>query len=145
MTSYDVEKWKKKFFLVFTRERGTLDLSQNPSAVLDIKNITLNPKATTRVGERILKANVKFWIIYVQVVAGRLNDFAKSILRARLLGNDDGAPGLFSSSKQDFDLIVKEVGAIIEAEKLLLSKVNESTTGGVDDEILPVFGCATSK
>lgn len=31
MTSFDVDKWKKKFYLVFTRERGILDLSLNPA------------------------------------------------------------------------------------------------------------------
>ena len=43
MTSVDVDKWKKKFFLVFTRERGVLDLSLNPNMPIELKNITLNP------------------------------------------------------------------------------------------------------
>ena len=41
--THDCDKWKKKFYLVFTRERGTLDLSLNPQAPVDIKNMTLNP------------------------------------------------------------------------------------------------------
>jgi hypothetical protein len=65
MTSFDVDKWKKKFYLVFTRERGTLDLATNPSQPLDHKNLTLDPHSATRVGLRILKTNVKFWIIYI--------------------------------------------------------------------------------
>jgi len=53
-TSHDCDKWKKKFQMVFTRDRGTLDLSLNPSLPVELKNMTLNPQSTTRVGNRIL-------------------------------------------------------------------------------------------
>ena len=43
MASNDLDKWKKKFFLVFMRERGIFDLTVNPSLALDLKNLTLNP------------------------------------------------------------------------------------------------------
>jgi hypothetical protein len=39
----DIDKWKKKFFMVFTRERTILDLSVNPCVPLDLKNLILNP------------------------------------------------------------------------------------------------------
>jgi hypothetical protein len=39
------------------------------------------------VGNRILLANYKFWIIYINVIAERLNDFAKATLRTRLFGD----------------------------------------------------------
>lgn len=52
--SHDCDKWKKKFNMVFTRDRGTLDLSLNPSLPVDLKNMTLNPQSSTRVGNRIL-------------------------------------------------------------------------------------------
>jgi hypothetical protein len=39
----DCDKWKKKFQMVFTRERGTLDLSLNPQLPVELKNMTLNP------------------------------------------------------------------------------------------------------
>ena len=50
----DCDKWMKKFQMVFTRERGTLDLSLNPQLPVELKNMTLNPQSTTRVGNRIL-------------------------------------------------------------------------------------------
>jgi hypothetical protein len=85
--SHDCEKWKKKFQMVFTRDRGTLDLSLNPQLPVEMKNMTLNPQSTSRVGNRILLANYKFWIIYINVIAERLNDFAKATLRTRLFGD----------------------------------------------------------
>lgn len=71
--------------MIFTRERGTLDLSLNPSVAIDIKNITLNPQQINKVSERILNGNAKFWVIFIHIVASRLNDFTKATLRARLL------------------------------------------------------------
>ncbi len=85
--THDCDKWQKKFFMVFTRERGTLDLSLNPHSQVDLKNMTLNPQATTRVGDRIIKSNFKFWIIYIKIVASKLNDFARATLRTRLFGD----------------------------------------------------------
>jgi hypothetical protein len=43
LAATDTDKWRKKFFLVFSRERGTLDLTLNPQAPLELKNLTLNP------------------------------------------------------------------------------------------------------
>lgn len=124
-TSFDVDKWKKKFYLVFTRERGILDLSLNPALPVDLKNLTLDPTSQTKVGLRILKSNVKFWVIYLQLVQERLNDFAKSHLRARLLGNPGGEAGLFSNNKEDFDTLVRECGSIIDADKALYQPVSD--------------------
>lgn len=71
-------------------------------------------------GFRILKSNVKFWVIYLQLVKERLNDFAKSHLRVRLLGNPGGEHGIFFQNKEDLDTLVRECGAIIDADKVLL-------------------------
>lgn len=119
MISHDIDRWKKKFFLVFTRERGTLDLSLNPQTVIDVKNMTLNPQTSTRVGDRILKTNYKFWVIYLHVIAERLNDFAKATLRTRLFGNH-GVQGLFNQSNcPNYQELITEVGSLIDADKLL--------------------------
>jgi|LauGreDrversion4_2_1035121.scaffolds.fasta_scaffold543686_1 hypothetical protein len=96
--------------------------------------MTLNPQANTRVGERILKSNIKFWIIYLNLISERLNDFARATLRARLL---DPATGLFQGAA-DRDTLIKEVGAIIEADKLEPQQTAE-------DSALPVFGMATEQ
>jgi hypothetical protein len=131
-----LDKWKKKFYLVFTRERGVLDLSLYPNLPVDLKNITLNPYTSTRVGERILKTNHKFWIIYLHLIADKLNDFAKATLRTRLFGDPQtGTQGLFPSTSLNYEELFKEIGSLIDAEKL----VQQS-----EPEHLPVFGSAMS-
>lgn len=137
MAGFDVDKWKKKFFIVFTRERGILDLSINPSLQLDIKNMTLNPMASTRVGERILKSNVKFWVLFIRIVAEKLNDFAKAILRERLLA------GTFPKGSPDYDLLIKEVGSIIDTEKLKENEAADQINESADN--LPRFGGSDDK
>lgn len=119
--SNDLDRWRKKFFLVFSRERGTLDISQTPSLPLVLQNLSLNPTATTRVGDRILKSNWRFWAVFVHAAAERLNDFSKATLRARLFG------GSFAQSED----LRREIGSLIDVEKLL-SEQGDST--------LPVFG-----
>ena len=86
--------------------------------------MTLNPQATTRVGDRIIKSNFKFWIIYLKIVAERLNDFAKTTLRTRLFGDSESQQaGLFPFSKtSEREILLKEIGSLINAEKLEVAK-----------------------
>ena len=72
--THDFEKWHKKFFMVFTREKA-LDMSLNPALPLDKRNIaTRKPLALNKAGERILRHNHKFWVVYLRIVGGRLSD-----------------------------------------------------------------------
>ena len=76
--------------------------------------MSLNPQATTRVGERILKSNVKFWILYLHLIESKLNDFLKATLRARLFGNSEsGVVGCFPRGSENYNLLLKEVGTFI--------------------------------
>jgi hypothetical protein len=135
LVSHDVDRWKKKFYLVFTRERGTLDLSLNPQKQVDLSNMTLNPESPTRVGDRILKSNYKFWVIYLYLISERLNDFAKATLRTRLFGNPEtGAHGLFTEATcPQYHELIKHVGPLIDADKL-------EAQLDVSKEHLPAFG-----
>ena len=134
MASNDLAKWKKKFFLVFMRERGIFDLTVNPSLALDLKNLTLNPQATSRIADRIMKSNYKFWVIYVTLIAERLNDFTKATLRAKLF--DNGTGGLFSNNRADYETLKKEIGSFIDAEKLDSAAAADVS----ENDQLPVFG-----
>jgi len=133
----DVKKWEKKFIQVFTANRGILDLSQDASEKLEVKNMLLNPQPnlSSRVSHRILSTNHKFWIVYLRLIADRLNDFAKATLRARLFGDaETGAPGLFPPSNSPvYEELFNEIGALIDAQKL--SNVTEH-----QPEHLPSFG-----
>jgi hypothetical protein len=52
--THDFEKWKKKFYMVFSREKA-LDLTINPALPLDLKNLTMRPQGLNKQGEKLLK------------------------------------------------------------------------------------------
>jgi len=59
-------------------------------------------------------------------------------LRARLFGNSEsGVVGTFLRGSENYDLLLKEVGTLIQAEKLL-----EETQ---KDELLPTFGAVQTE
>ena len=66
--THDPEKWKKKFVLVFNREKVIDFTGQGCQAPFEQKHITLKPKAINKQGEKILKGNAKFWIVYLKLV-----------------------------------------------------------------------------
>jgi hypothetical protein len=77
-----------------------------------------------------LQANFKFWIIYLHVISERLNDFARATLRTRLFGDlETEQQGFFKGNERE--ILLKEVGSIVEADKL--QQIN-------DPAELPVFG-----
>jgi hypothetical protein len=77
-----------------------------------------------------LQANFKFWIVYLHIIAERLNDFARATLRTRLFGDlETEQQGLFKGNERE--ILLKEVGSIVEADKL--QQIN-------DPAELPVFG-----
>jgi len=110
--SNDIDRWRKKFYLIFMRERGLLDLSNNPAAPLELKNMSVNPKSTTRIGDKILRTNWRFWAVYINIIAERLNDFSKATLRSRLFG-DESTPGLFTGPNA-LELL-REISHLIDA------------------------------
>jgi hypothetical protein len=119
MTTKDLDKWKKKFQMIFTSNRATLDLSLNPAQPVSIKNITLNPQSREKVGKRILTTNQKFWVVYIHYIADLLNDFAKATLRSRLFGDPEtGTLGVFLPSNPEYEDLFREIGPLIDAEKL---------------------------
>ena len=115
----DLDWWKKKFQIKFTMYRANLDLSLNPSQSVTVTNITLNPQRFDKIGKRILATNHKFWVVYIRFIADLLNDFAKATLRARLFGDPEtGTQGLFQPSNPDYEELFREIGSLIDAEKL---------------------------
>lgn len=119
MATYDLDKWKKKFQIMFTKYRANLDLSLNPAQSLGVTNITLNPQSFDKFGKRILTTNHKFWVVYIRFIADLLNDFAKATLRARLFGDPEtGSQGIFQPSNPDYEELFREIGSLIDSEKL---------------------------
>lgn len=57
--------------MVFNREK-VLDLTVNRKQHLEIKNLSLTPKATSNIGEKLLKSQPKFWIIYAKLIEDKL-------------------------------------------------------------------------
>jgi hypothetical protein len=53
------------------------------------------------------------------LISEKLNDFAKATLRTRLFGDpQNGTHGLFVPGSPNYEELFKEVGALIDAEKL---------------------------
>ena len=59
----------------------------NPAHPLDIKNILFSrpPTSTTKHGDKILKNNSKFWIVYLKIIADKLNEENKEQFRQVLI------------------------------------------------------------
>jgi ribosomal protein L16/L10AE len=84
-SAHDPEKWKKKFILVFNREK-IIDFSGgNNIFPFEVKHLTVKPKAINKIGEKMLKHNAKFWIIYVRMIPERIVDAHKEELRNELI------------------------------------------------------------
>ena len=78
--THDFDKWKKKFVLVFNREK-LLDLAANPAIPFDFKNLTLKPIPLNKQGEKILKSNAKFWIIFCKLAEEKINNNNRTDLK----------------------------------------------------------------
>ena len=69
--AHDFDKWKKKFFTVFNREK-IIDFTHSPNAPFDLKHARFDPVGITKPGTKILTSNSKFWILYLILVSEKL-------------------------------------------------------------------------
>lgn len=58
--------------MLFNREK-VLDLTDNRKQhFLEIKNLSLTPKSASSIGEKLLKSQPKFWVIYAKMIEDKL-------------------------------------------------------------------------
>jgi len=69
--THDPEKWKKKFVMVFNREK-VIDFTGNNFFPFELKQITGKPKACSKEGKKILTSNARFWVIFVRILPEKL-------------------------------------------------------------------------
>jgi hypothetical protein len=77
---HDFDKWKKKFFIVFNREK-IIDFVGNPSVSLDQKNISFALNPITKEGKKILTSSAKFWVIFIRLMQDKITEPIKQSLR----------------------------------------------------------------
>ena len=59
--------------MVFNREK-LIDFSGgNNTFPFDMKHLSAKPKAVNKQGEKVLKGNAKFWIIYLRIISDKLS------------------------------------------------------------------------
>ena len=66
--THDSDKWRKKFVLVFNREKVIDFCGNGLTKPFEEKTMTLKLKALNKQGEKIMKTNAKFWIVYLKLV-----------------------------------------------------------------------------
>jgi hypothetical protein len=108
--THDPEKWKKKFIMVFNREKvidftGGLNLPQ-----FDVKHLNVKLRALNKQGERILKQSAKFWIVFLKLLPEKVVEAHKEELRNDLIN------AFKDSSLADYQLIFSELGDVLDIQ-----------------------------
>lgn len=79
--------------------------------------MTLKIKAVSKQGEKILKSNAKFWIIFLRMMQGKINESNVSEITNEL-------STLFKDNSGDVTLLKQELGGLIDLEELNEDKEN---------------------
>ncbi len=85
--THDPEKWKKKFIMVFNRERVIDFTGGSNISPFDVKHLNVKLKALNKQGERILKQSAKFWIVFLKLLPEKVVEAHKEELRHDLINN----------------------------------------------------------
>ena len=116
--AHDFDKWKKKFYAVFNREK-IIEFTSSPSIPLEFKSAKIKPTSQTKEGKKILNSNSKFWVLYYLLIGDKINESNRDEIRTFLCETFKDAP------ESDMNFIKQELGVLLQFPVEINDKENE--------------------